>query len=144
MNKLIGVVRSSAQTRKVLSTAKRLLVPQHPVVLISVADVRDSTPREAGALMMVSATTSVGTIGGGELEHQAIHQAKTMLDARESMTMLAVSTLTALLLTQNAWLAELLHISLPDYLLMLTNFPVATGAVVAMLWEGLNLAFSRV
>jgi len=60
-------------------------------------------------------------------------------DQRRSMTMLAVSTALALALTQTAWLATQINLQLPDYLLMLTNFPVATGAIVAMLWEGLSL-----
>ncbi|MBV2180532.1 MAG: xanthine dehydrogenase accessory protein XdhC [Castellaniella sp.] len=44
---------------------------QQPVVLISVASVRGSAPREAGAKMLVSAAGQWLTIGGGQLEWQA-------------------------------------------------------------------------
>lgn len=57
---------------------------------------------------------------------------------RRSMTMLGASTGIALLLTQTAWLAGQWQLVIPDYLLMLTNFPVATGAIVAMVWESLS------
>ncbi len=48
-------------------------------VLIIVAAVRGSTPREAGAKMVVSANEVRGTIGGGNLEFQAISAARNML-----------------------------------------------------------------
>ncbi|MFT0532131.1 xanthine dehydrogenase accessory protein XdhC [Castellaniella hirudinis] len=52
---------------------------QQPVVLISVASVRGSAPREAGAKMLVSAGHQWLTIGGGQLEWQAMHLARTHL-----------------------------------------------------------------
>ncbi len=48
-------------------------------VLIIVAAVRGSTPREAGAKMVVSAREVRGTIGGGNLEFQSISAARNML-----------------------------------------------------------------
>lgn len=68
------------QSRQVLHRAKELLEQHEPVTLVSVAAARGSTPRETGTLMIVSMAETAGTIGGGELEHQAIQQARTMLD----------------------------------------------------------------
>ncbi|MDX1737018.1 MAG: xanthine dehydrogenase accessory protein XdhC [Alphaproteobacteria bacterium] len=49
------------------------------VVLVTVAYIRGSTPREAGAHMVVSANGISGTIGGGNLEFKAIDQARELL-----------------------------------------------------------------
>jgi len=43
-----------------------------PAVLVTVAGVRGSAPREAGAKMLVTRRESRGTIGGGELEYQCL------------------------------------------------------------------------
>jgi len=48
-------------------------------VRITVASTLGSTPREAGASMLVDATGSHGTIGGGHLEWMAIRQAREMM-----------------------------------------------------------------
>lgn len=50
-----------------------------PMVLVSVAAIAGSTPREAGAFMLISQTQIAGTIGGGNLEHQVTEQARRML-----------------------------------------------------------------
>jgi xanthine dehydrogenase accessory factor len=50
-----------------------------PCVLVSVIAARGSAPREAGAKMVVSATRSWDTIGGGNLEYQSILDARAML-----------------------------------------------------------------
>lgn len=50
-----------------------------PVMLISVAAIRGSTPREAGAFMLVSGNAIAGTIGGGNLEHQVTLRARQTL-----------------------------------------------------------------
>jgi xanthine dehydrogenase accessory factor len=50
-----------------------------PVMLISVAAIRGSTPREAGAFMLVSENAIAGTIGGGNLEHQVTLRARQTL-----------------------------------------------------------------
>jgi len=39
-------------------------------VIVTVAGVRGSAPREIGAKMLVTATETIGTIGGGQLEYQ--------------------------------------------------------------------------
>ena len=48
-------------------------------VLIELAAVKGSSPREAGAFMLVSATRETGTIGGGALEYLAIDRARQAL-----------------------------------------------------------------
>lgn len=54
------------------------------VVLVEVARAKGSTPREAGAYMLVSRSAIHGTIGGGQLEFMAIDKARQMLaDAGE-------------------------------------------------------------
>lgn len=50
-----------------------------PAVLITVAAVDGSAPREAGAKMVVTASELHGTIGGGQLELRATEIARTML-----------------------------------------------------------------
>jgi xanthine dehydrogenase accessory factor len=49
------------------------------VMLVEVSDARGSTPREFGAAMAVSASDSVGTIGGGRLEWLAIAEARKLI-----------------------------------------------------------------
>src|SRR5256885_12769754 len=48
-------------------------------VLVTVASIKGSAPREAGAKMIVTADDAHGTIGGGHLEHQAIAIARDVL-----------------------------------------------------------------
>lgn len=55
-----------------------LLVHQ-PAVLISVQHTQGSVPREQGAWMAVFTQTSMGTIGGGHLEWDALRQARECL-----------------------------------------------------------------
>jgi xanthine dehydrogenase accessory factor len=50
-----------------------------PVVRVVVAEVRGSAPREPGACMLVSASGSAGTIGGGHLEWRACAEARALL-----------------------------------------------------------------
>ena len=48
-------------------------------VLVMVAEARGSTPREAGAAMLVAPGGASGTIGGGTVEHRVIEAARAML-----------------------------------------------------------------
>lgn len=50
-----------------------------PAVLVTVAIVEGSVPREPGAKMLVTADGCAGTIGGGHLEHRATGIARRML-----------------------------------------------------------------
>jgi xanthine dehydrogenase accessory factor len=47
--------------------------------VVEVAATKGSTPREAGAAMLVSPTATHGTIGGGQLEYMSIDKARQML-----------------------------------------------------------------
>lgn len=47
--------------------------------VVEVAATKGSTPREAGAVMLVSPASIHGTIGGGQLEYMAIDKARQML-----------------------------------------------------------------
>ncbi|XYJ09725.1 xanthine dehydrogenase accessory protein XdhC [Telluria sp. B2] len=58
-----------------------LTAAQHaPAVLVTVAIVEGSVPREPGAKMLVTSAGFAGTIGGGHLEHRAIGIARGMLE----------------------------------------------------------------
>ncbi|MDO8277390.1 MAG: xanthine dehydrogenase accessory protein XdhC [Burkholderiaceae bacterium] len=50
-----------------------------PAVLVTVDAAQGSVPRDAGAWMAVWADATLGTVGGGRLEFDAIAQARTML-----------------------------------------------------------------
>src|ERR1700761_1816782 len=52
-----------------------------PCVLITVMEAKGSTPREAGTKMVVTDDGQFGTIGGGNLEFQAIDEARKLLTA---------------------------------------------------------------
>ena len=53
------------------------------MIRVRISRVRGSTPREAGAEMVVTADGLHGTIGGGQLEYMAIDRARQMLRAGE-------------------------------------------------------------
>ncbi|MCH2243019.1 MAG: xanthine dehydrogenase accessory protein XdhC [Aquabacterium sp.] len=84
------------------SQAQRWLAGDTPAVIVEVAEIRGSTPREVGARMLVCAGAResdggagwgagpgarvatagmAGTIGGGHLEHVALHEARELLQA---------------------------------------------------------------
>jgi xanthine dehydrogenase accessory factor len=50
-----------------------------PCVLITVVEAKGSTPRDAGTKMVVTTDRQFGTIGGGNLEFQAIGEARRLL-----------------------------------------------------------------
>jgi hypothetical protein len=50
-----------------------------PAMLVRVEVAKGSTPREAGAWMLVSRAGIIGTIGGGQLEYIAIDAARALL-----------------------------------------------------------------
>lgn len=60
------------------------------VVVAEVTAVRGSTPREAGAFMLISRTASIGTIGGGALEHLVVDRARQVLRSGESASTLDI------------------------------------------------------
>lgn len=65
---------------------------QEDFVLVTVGQVRGSSPRETGAKMLVSASNVIGTIGGGNMEFQAIEHARNLLEKR-SQTKVEVLTM---------------------------------------------------
>ena len=57
------------------------------VVLVTVAGIRGSAPREVGAKMIVTEDATVGTIGGGQLEFQCTRLACDMLGDDETSSL---------------------------------------------------------
>lgn len=64
------------KTSLLLNAMESLEKRRVPYFLISVAGIKGSSPREIGAKMIVSADGIEGTIGGGNLEFEAIAEAK--------------------------------------------------------------------
>jgi xanthine dehydrogenase accessory factor len=69
--------------RDVCDAATRWLDERRAAVVVEVTQALGSVPREAGTRMLVSATDTVGTVGGGHLELKAIACAREMLRTRE-------------------------------------------------------------
>jgi xanthine dehydrogenase accessory factor len=65
-----------------LTALGRLVESGGAAVLVTVIEVKGSTPREAGAKMVVTRDTIYDTVGGGHLELKAIELARTMLRQR--------------------------------------------------------------
>jgi xanthine dehydrogenase accessory factor len=59
----------------------RFFAAEPSAALVEVVAAKGSTPREAGAWMLVAPARSFGTIGGGQLEFMAIDKARQMLGA---------------------------------------------------------------
>ncbi len=57
-----------------------LCAANEPAVLVTVAGIRGSAPREIGAKMIVTKTETIGTIGGGQLEYQCTRVAVGLFD----------------------------------------------------------------
>lgn len=60
-----------------------LMAAGEAAVVVTVAGIRGSAPREVGAKMIVTSTATVGTIGGGQLEYQCTRIACEMLGDAE-------------------------------------------------------------
>lgn len=58
------------------------------VALVTIADAKGSSPREAGVKMLVTEAATAGTVGGGNLEHEAIRIARGMLKEGRSASQL--------------------------------------------------------
>ena len=58
------------------------LLAREPAVWVTVDATQGSVPRDAGTWMAVFATTVVGTIGGGRVEFEALHEARRLLAGR--------------------------------------------------------------
>ena len=66
--------------RRLAPVLSGLLCEGEAVAIITVAEARGSTPREAGTRMLITAERSWGTIGGGRLEYEAMQAARTLLE----------------------------------------------------------------
>jgi xanthine dehydrogenase accessory factor len=64
-----------------------LMAAGESVVVVTVASIRGSAPREVGAKMIVTETETVGTIGGGQLEYQCTRIAYEMLNGDSGATL---------------------------------------------------------
>jgi xanthine dehydrogenase accessory factor len=62
-----------------IDSARTLLTQHAAVVRVTVVRLRGSAPREPGASMLIDATGTVGTIGGGRLEWYATAAARELL-----------------------------------------------------------------
>lgn len=62
-----------------LSAVAALRLAREAGVLVTVTEVRGHAPREAGAKMVVSASATWASIGGGNLEEEAVRRARTLL-----------------------------------------------------------------
>ncbi|KPA88993.1 MULTISPECIES: xanthine dehydrogenase accessory protein XdhC [Pseudomonas] len=60
----------------------------HPCVLVTIIEEQGSTPRNAGSKMVVSATGTFDTIGGGHLEYKATQIARDLLASGQQGTRL--------------------------------------------------------
>ncbi len=81
---MASIARSQIATLVgIAATADRLAFgANEPFVRVVVLQAEGSTPREAGAAMLVGASDTCETIGGGRLELEAIHHARAMLAER--------------------------------------------------------------
>lgn len=73
-----------------MQAACRLLRFEPAIVRITLAEVRGSSPRECGATMLVATQGLWGTIGGGQLEWQAIERAQRWLREGRSADVMLV------------------------------------------------------
>lgn len=64
----------------------RTLLEQEPCVLVTVAEVHGSAPRAPGSRMLVTPQREAGSIGGGNLEFEAIRTARRLLADTEPGT----------------------------------------------------------
>jgi len=74
---------------------RHALLAEGRTVLVTVAATRGSTPREAGAWMIVTANQAQGTIGGGHLEFESLRVAREALRAGDAGSWLARFPLAA-------------------------------------------------
>jgi xanthine dehydrogenase accessory factor len=67
-----------------LEAAASLRTTREAGVLVTVLAVRGHAPREAGAKMVVSATRTWGSVGGGDLEATAVERARLLIESGAS------------------------------------------------------------
>lgn len=62
-----------------VDSLEAFLEREYKLIIVEIKQTFGSTPREAGTFMMVSPTDAHGTIGGGQMEHMAIDNARALL-----------------------------------------------------------------
>lgn len=62
-----------------IAVFRSFLSTHAPAIVAELAAVRGSSPREQGAFMLIAADATLGTIGGGALEHMVIARARQVL-----------------------------------------------------------------
>jgi xanthine dehydrogenase accessory factor len=77
-----------------LKAVEHLRRHREPGVLVTVAGVRGHAPRDAGAKMVVGATRTWDTVGGGNLEAVAIERARGLLDSEATTPEMVTSALS--------------------------------------------------
>lgn len=70
-----------------VTTLARLQQQKIPAVMVTVVSITGSTPREVGAKMIITEQQLFGTIGGGNLEHQATTIAREQLQISQPQQM---------------------------------------------------------
>jgi xanthine dehydrogenase accessory factor len=70
--------------REIRATAERWHAAARAAIVVEVAQALGSAPRDAGARMLVGHDDTLGTVGGGHLELQAIATAREMLRTGET------------------------------------------------------------
>ena len=68
---------------------------QHDCVLVSLVDIKGSSPQAGGARMLIYPGGMLGTIGGGKLEQSALQQAEQLLNQRDQLNLLKSYSLGA-------------------------------------------------
>ena len=77
-------LKSTTGMNDCFSTLLDVVSSNRPGVLVTVAHIAGSAPREAGARMIVTPAQVLGTIGGGNLEYEAIRIARSRLDGPQT------------------------------------------------------------
>jgi len=67
-----------------LSTLMCLQQKNIPAIMVTVVSISGSAPREVGAKIIITASRLFGTIGGGNLEHQATAIAREQIETNQS------------------------------------------------------------
>jgi xanthine dehydrogenase accessory factor len=71
-----------------------LRAAREPAVLVTVTEVRGHAPREAGAKMVVSGSGTWGSVGGGNLEAEAVRRARELISSRAAEPVSFTSSLS--------------------------------------------------
>ena len=80
MNLMTGTTTGVPGPADWVIAAEQLIAVGHKAVLIMITEDAGSTPRDAGAWMLVGQDATLGTLGGGELERMAEEAGKAMLE----------------------------------------------------------------